>query len=168
MIEGIAAQVVTPQQPVQIPQTVLPAPSKTDTSAFNNILQQADVSKLGDLKVDTKNINNDISKALNAVTNSDTAYRQMLDQRQSLGQILSPPQDKMEQFKIRTVDDLNDGKDKPLIDQFKESFRSNLDKTQQVHERIANVVAWSTNMTIFSSTMKSASDGFKTLFRSSG
>jgi len=92
----------------------------------------------------------------------------MLDKRQSLGQIMSPPQDKADQFKIRTVDDLNDGKDKAMIDQFKDSFKSNLDKTHQVHERIANVVAWSTNMTIFSSTLKSASDGFKTLFRSSG
>lgn len=168
MIEGIAAQTVTDlklQNP--LPQTVLPTPTKTDVTAFNTILQQAEVSKTSDLKLNAQ-VNHDVSNVLQKIGQTDAAYRQMLNQKQELNTTFSPQQDKGDQFKIRTVDDINVNPDKNMTDQVKERFNNHLEQMRFVNDKFANIMSWSTNMSVFSSSLRSASEGFKTLFRSSG
>ncbi|HHC74210.1 MAG TPA: hypothetical protein ENK78_03965 [Thiothrix sp.] len=175
MIEGIQPPILSlTTQPLQQNNVQLPNAAPADIKQFNTILEEAKSGSRDDLKIQTTNTaNNDSHSIIEKVVNADEAYRTMLAQKQELQISLepTPPEERIEPFKIRTVDDISDPNNNPfqeVLDKTKATFDKHLEQMRFVNDKIGNILAWSTNMTIFSSGLKSTSDGFKTLFRSSG
>lgn len=174
MIEGVQPPILSlTTPPLQQNNVQLPSAAPADITQFNSILQEAKSGSRDDLKIQTANtVNNDSRSIIEKVVNADEAYRTMLNQKQELQISLQPTsEEQVEPFKIRTVDDISDPSKNPfqeVLDKTKATFDKHLDQMRFVNEKIGNIMAWSTNMTIFSSGLKSTSDGFKTLFRSSG
>lgn len=183
MIEGINAQTILPKEVIAGNQTVIPTPNQGDVDMFKSVLQQAEISKSGDLKIGSTNPSEaSIIQKLNALDNS---YRIQLDQKQQISNLLSTATNKdadnfkirttdnsvgADSFKIRTTADLADADTSPtnFLANMKESMQANLERVREINDRIVNIQTWSANHSVFMAVLKQTSDGFKTLFRSSG
>jgi hypothetical protein len=186
MIEGINPQTILPKEVIQIGnQTVIPTPVQGDVDMFKTVLQQAEISKSGDLKIGSANPSEtSILQKLNALDNS---YRIQLDQKQQVSNLLSAATNKdADNFKIRTLDNSigsdnfkirttadfpgTDSNSSPanLLANMKESMQANLERMRAINDKIVNIQTWSANHSVFMAVLKQTSDGFKTLFRSSG
>jgi hypothetical protein len=171
MIEGISAQTILPKEVLPTGnQTVIPTPAQGDVDTFKSILQQAEISKSGDLKIGSANPSE--ASVIQKLTALDNGYRATLEQKQQISNLLmTPANQEGNSFKIRTTADLVDTTSSPenaLLTRMKENMQTNLEKIQAINDRIVNIQTWSANHSIFMAVMKQTSDGFKTLFRSSG
>lgn len=195
MIETIASTAITLPNINNVGSTPikLQAANPEDVSNFNSILSQA---KSSDMNAISVNLSNSTGNSLNGVENSlvdkfinmNKSYSTRKENIAAIKDIISSGSSPKttETPTIATSSDIRrfsseaqirtnlEPENKALStienaqNKLVEAVQESSKKSALINDRLFQVAAWGANMAIFSAGLKSMSDGFKTLFRSSG